>query len=260
MSTTVEAILLLRLYADEPDESFLSTAIAGYYSMKGYDQFRSFVDGINPYVLSSSVTVTMNNVRTYDLTQANAVITAVGTPSILGANPNQNDNAGNSFPIGRMTRLLAVNRLTVATTISEKFEIVENEEALMIGRNVCMLQGTNLVFSHNVVGNFQLVFSSQQTIGRATPTVAFAEPTWSNAGGTILIAFIQDNLSIFHDLIALFAMQQYAIQNGAPNPQADKQFELRKQELREYLMMRDWGSHYVHQNYNPSDPGSGVIT
>jgi hypothetical protein len=260
MSTTNEVVAVLRLYSDEPDETFLSNAIAAYYSMKGYDQFRSFVDGINPYVLSSAVTVTMNNARNYDLTQANAVITAVGTPSILGANPNQNDNAGNSFPIGRMTRLLAVNMLTVANTIQEKFEIVENETALMIGRNTCMLQGTNLVFAHNVTGNFQLVFSSQQTIGRATPTVANAEPNWMNAGGTIFAAFIQDNLHMFHDLISLFAMQQYAIQNGASNPQADKQFEVRKQNLREYLMMRDWGAHYVHLNYNPSDPLSGVIT
>jgi hypothetical protein len=246
---TQEIVTLFRIFADEPDETFVSNPQAALYCKLGYDQFLNHISEINPYATAQTANITLTAQNVYDLTQANAIATAATTPSILGSNPNNN-----TVPIGRMTKLLAVYLLDAANNVSRVFQVVNSQTALRINRSTCQLRGTNLHFGFSVAGNFQILYSAEQTVGRTNPTVANQEPTWVTvATGAIPAVNLDDNMQIFHDMIPLFAMQQYDIQNGVQNVPATGRLAERKRELQEYLAQRDYaGVHYVVPVYDPT--------
>ena len=251
---TQEIVTLLRVYADEPDETFMSNPLAALYCKQGYDQFRNFIAEVNPYAISRTQNITMTDQQTYDLTQAGVVPTLVGTPSLLGPNP---DAVG--VPLGRLTRLLNVYLVNANGQVIQVFDIVNNETAMIPGRWVCSLEGTTLRFSYAMSGIIQLVYTHEQTIGRIAGA-ANNEPTWVDAAGAIPLVNLDDNMQIYHDLIPLMAMNLYAIQDGADNIQSSNQLTKRKDEFRDYLQQRNYsGVHYVHYNYQPNDPGTQVI-
>jgi len=256
---TQEVVTTFRVYADEPDESFMSNPEAGFYCKIGYDQFRNFVAEVAPSTLSRGTNITMTNQAAYDLTQANVIACNPGTPSLLGPNPNQDNGAGAGFPLGRMTRLISVININPTTNFPIRvFSVVSNPTAMLRTRNVCRLEGTQLTFPYNVTGTFALIHTHEQEIGLTNPVAAPQEPRWfDTTTGVINNVNIDDNLQIFHDMIPLFAMEQYGIQNAMDNAQALVKLEKRKTEFRDYLMQRTVsGVQYVHLNYDPSTDDS----
>ena len=198
---TFEIAQLFRRYCDEPDQSFLTDADVALYCKLGYDEFRQFVNSINPYILARHVVIQVNNSFRYDLTQANATATGANTPSILGTNPNYSDASAGPAQLawGRMTKLLEVWSMGSApdntTQPQQQFVIVNNPAQLKsVGSYRVMLRGEYSGGINNSVGGtlqtltwnnrqtqfFKLVISHEQEIGLEYNAVP-ANGTWDRS-------------------------------------------------------------------------------
>lgn len=259
---TTNVASLFRTYCDEPDESFLSTSDVALYCKIGYDQFLSFIDEVNPYVRLRGTPITLAGVRRYDLTQANTAATAVGTPSILGPNPNTINGAGSFDELPRMTRLVAIYSFNPVTNNPVMtYNIVNNLQAIFPNGNQNTVQwgGNSLTFSTDQATSLMLLYNYEQDIGLtlANPVgVPLGQPgqSWLTTTGAIISTVIDDNMQPWHDMIPLFAYAQYSIADSAFNQQLSGRLKERKKELVEYLMQRSFGSTgYVHINADPAD-------
>ena len=259
---TTQVANLFRTYCDEPDESFLSTADVALYCKLGYDQFLAFIDDCDPYVRIRGTTITLANVRRYDLSQGGTIATAAGTPSILGPNPNIINAAGNFDELGRMTRLIAVYSQSVATQNPvTQYNIVNNLNTITPNgrQNTVQWSGDTLTFATNQSTSLQILYNYEQEIGLtlANPVgVPVGQPgqSWLTTTGAIIVSVIDDNMQQWHDMIPLFAYAQYAIADAATSPQIVDRLNERKAGLREYLIQRSFGAtSHVHYNADPSE-------
>jgi hypothetical protein len=263
---TFEVAQLFRRYCDEPDRSFLSDADVALYCKLGYSEFLNMVNEANGQTRVTAQNLTMNNTQIYDLTQASSTQTVLGTPSVLGPNPNVTTNGVNWTPIGRMTRLQEVNELDAAGNYVRQIQVVSDESKAQpnVGPMRVYWSGPALVFSQPVVNLIQIIYNFEQQIGLATglPGVAVTagqtDQTWVGqiTAGTNTI--IDDNLQAWHDMIPLFAYYQYAIMDAASNTQLMDRLAIRKAEIMNYLQQRSAGSiHYVNPTHDPSVWGTG---
>lgn len=258
---TIEVAALLRNYCDEPDESFLTTFDVALYCKLGYAQFLAYVDEINPNVRLRGTVITVNNAQRYDLTQGGVTATAAGTPSILGSNPNIINAGGNFDELPRMTKLVSIYSINATTQVPlTVYNIVNNIEAITPwgSHNTVSWGGNTLTFSQNQTATFMVLYNYEQEIGLTNNIVGNVpanQPgqSWLTGLGAIIDVNIDDNLQQWHDMIALFAYEQYAIADISQNPLLDRRLATRKVEFREYLMQRSSASNYVNVN---SDPGN----
>lgn len=263
---TFEVAQLFRRYCDEPDQSFLSDADVALYCKLGYSEFLNMVNEINSNTRVTAQNLTMNNTQIYDLTQASSIQTALGTPSVLGPNPNVTTDGITWTPIGRMTRLQEVNELDAAGNYLRQIQMVSDESKAQpnAGPMRVYWSGPALVFSQPVTNLIQIVYNFEQQIGLtagapgAGVTAGQTDQTW--VGQTTVAAFtnIDDNLQAWHDMIPLFAYYQYAIMDAASNAQLMNRLGVRKAAIMDYLQQRSAGSiHYVNQTHDPSTWGTG---
>ena len=92
------------------------------------------------------------------------------------------------------------------------------------------------------MANTVLRFSSRLTGTYEVNYVPEVNLTWAGGGADTFI----DNLSPFHDLIALLAYRQYAIVNNAESEPILRQASTRMSEFREYLQARAYdGYDYI---------------
>jgi len=260
---TQNVATLFRTYCDEPDESFLSTADVALYCKIGYDQFLAFIDEVNPYVRLRGTPVILANARTYDLGQGESVATAAGTPSILGPNPNVQNNGGNFDELPRMTRLIEIYSMVgpANPTPVTTYNVVNNLNAVHPNgkQNVVQWSGNQLTFATNQNLTLMVLYNYEQDIGLTLNNpigVPVGQPgqSWLTLAGGIINSVIDDNMQQWHDMIPLFAYAQYAIADAATSAQIVSRLNERKVELRDYLMQRSFGAvHHVHFNYDPSE-------
>ena len=79
-----------------------------------------------------------------------------------------------------------------------------------------------------------------------TDTVTIQYLNRLNQNFTVGSANFIDNFGQFHDLIALYACQQYAIMDGAPNPMVEALIPQREDDLERYFVNRsNAGAQYV---------------
>jgi len=191
-------------YIDEPDQTFVSDAVAQDFLSIGYDEFRAIVESIDPYFYATGVELTLSNQQGYDL--------ATGPDTILGASPNH----------PRMSRLLEV--LSIDGNGVYPWAQVPSGRARRRGERTVQLAGTVLAFSEVVTGTILLIYSP-------VPNVDWSKTA---AGDNEFI----DDLTQFHDIIALLAYEQYAVQDGAQNQGIDKLLARRRAALEDYLQKR----------------------
>ena len=269
---TDEVATLFRRYCDEPDSSFLSEADVALYCKLGYAEFRNMVNEYSPSTIQRVTPIVVVNQIQYDLAQADDPFpngnpaTALGTPSIMGANPNMTTNSLHWTSIGRMTRLLSVY-LADPTTLQPraKFQVMSKDTTFYPGAPMVMLQGTKLTFSGNMTGTFLIKYNFEQEIGLSTGLGAVAvnqtDQSWLDlVTGAIVSLPINDDLQQWHDLIALMAYDQYAIIDAASNQQLMSRINTRKTEFRDYLQQRlTEGAQFVTSTWDPLDDSSTVL-
>ena len=197
-----EVSAYFRDLVDEPDETFLTPGNVTTYLNVGYDQFRREVSNIDPLIYAKTVEFAVSGARTVDLT-------ALSTP-VLGASVS----AGN-----RMIQLISLHAVDGNSNVSYPFHAVGNVDALDNMRYTFSWRGTSLCFGSDVTETVRLIYLPEANV------------TWTSG------AYF-DDLTMFHDVIALFACSQYAMRDGAENQAILRQLNQRVASLREYLSAR----------------------
>ena len=206
--TPAEVAAKFRQYIDEPDQTFVSDADVEIYLDDGYREFRNMVCDINPMIYNATHDVTLSDVREYDL-----------DPVFMGASPTATP--------GRLVRLNSVIKKDSSGLVTERIGAVSNVRALDVTPSSYYLSGTILKFTRKLTGTYTVEYVPEGAI------------TWTSTG-------FLDNLTPFHDLVALLAYRQYAIVDGAESAPILRQTATRLREFQEYLQARAFdGYDYV---------------
>jgi hypothetical protein len=206
---------LFRAYCDEPDETFLSNANVNTYLARGYDVFRRKITALDPYTYAIDVNLVVTS-DSYDLANvANPVV-------LLGAN----------VPAGtlRMMELVAIRTQSSGDSY-QGFQMkgTAGLKGLLNTYRTYTLVGTVLAFSESVDDTIILTYVPEQGTD------------W--AAGTFI-----DDMSQFHDMIALYAFQQYQIREAEFNRPLMEQLGRRERDLDGYVVDRNVdASHYIQR-------------
>jgi hypothetical protein len=216
--TPAQVAAKFRQYIDEPDQTFVSDADVETYLDDGYREFRNMVCDINPMIYNVTEQMTFSSERTHDLS-----VSTGDAKSLLGTATSSADAPG-----GPMVRLNAITRVGTDGNVTQRLEAVSSAQALDVVPSSYYLANTTLRFSSKLTGTFNVDY------------VPHVDITWT--GSTYNV----DNLTPFHDLIALLAYRQYAIVDGAESDPVLRQTATRLREFQEYLQARAFdGYDYV---------------
>lgn len=213
---------LFRLYADEPDQTFLDDATVAKFCEIGLEYYRDKIAEIDPSVLLS--------VQHFTLPQAAPV--APNQINLLVATDEGNVIYGTGAGAGQ--RIKTINSLYILKSGQQVpgtiFRPVRNYEEMTHSRGPSYYwRGSNIFFSNDISDTVAISFIPQQDLAFTTGAINFI-----------------DNLGTLHDLIALYAYRHYAIMDGAPNPMVDALIPTREKDLQRYLVNRtDAGAQYV---------------
>lgn len=203
-----EVAALFRRYMDEPDQTFVDDAQMAVWLRLAYEDFRTIVSSVDPYIYVGFTGFTLASARSQSL----ATILGTGAP------------AG-----GQMYQLLDVWWQDVTTgELLRRLKPGGTREELVDCRCDYVLVAQSLEFNRQMTGNIRVNYILEQNVD------------WSGgiaAGSNKHI----DELRSFHDLIALIAYLQYAIVDSAENPQLLALFTRRQAQLRQYLENRSGG-------------------
>lgn len=213
--TTFEVAELFKQYVDDSDQTFMSPDNAVTFLNIGYREFVSQVAEEDSNFYATQELYTAVNDDELDLA------TTVTGNTIMGATPTGD-------------RLYRIMRVSQAETSGNPRYYLQPSRSLVSvrnGINLYMLRDTKLIFSGQVE-NILVEY-----VGFNDTPFTLANIASSGAG-----VFI-DDLTQFHDLVALLACKQYQIKDFAANPVLMQQLAERKLALMNYLSQgRTWAS------------------
>ena len=203
--TIEEVAMMFRRLVDEPDTTFFSDAEVAAALKQGYAEFRGMVFKAMPEVYE----------RTYS---ANVVGNSLALAGVLfGASPTQPRCL-------RVTRIEQVSDTTATATFQGLLDAAASKESLYsLGYPVrWLLQGTNLLFSENLTRAIRINYLPADQLN------------WT--AGIVPASNVSiDDITDYHDLIALFAVQQYAIKDFASNKVLMQQYAKRVADFQSFL-------------------------
>ena len=221
MNTTDLGVYVRKLLQD-PDSFFLSDAYLASMLALAYEQFRDMAP--DEYFEVSYTPATLTGVFALDLT---AILFPTQAVPVL---------PGGVLPAKRFTRVMQIDpstgqllNLFEASPSYEQLGVVAgygytpgNSTANQFLAGRWYLDGNVLRFNRPVSGTVQIWYSPQSLI------------YWTSAIAPNANLFI-DNLSQFHDIIALLAARQYAMPNGQLSPAIMTNLQMRKNEMISYF-------------------------
>ena len=196
---------MFRRLTGEPDQTFLDDVDLTLILQQAYEDFRSIVLSMDPWVYLTSVDVTLSDVDTLDL--------AVTAPTILGASPS----------VARMHSLHSIWTLN-GTQLRRRLIPGWTFEDIQDGAADYMLAGTSL--------NYDRARSEDQRIFYVP---AMSASLWSNPSTS---SSHIDELTAYHGLIACIAYLHYAVEDGADSPQQLRLMKRLESQLRRHLETR----------------------
>ena len=221
---------LFRQYIDEPDQSFVTDAMVATMLAQAYEEFRWTVMQVDDSIYTTLVEITLATQSTYDLADP------ASTVRVFGADANL------THP--RLMKLDALYR-TSDSVVLTPLEPVATPQSLSQMTGAFMIDGTLIRFSERRSGTLTMRYFPQYVAAGAAPATS-GYVNWAVGGAGTFI----DNLSMFHDVIALLASKQYFILDNAINEMLLNQLQMRVADLTKYLTARAYdGSQYVSQVY-----------
>jgi hypothetical protein len=208
----------MRLLIDEPDDTFVTSAILQSWLRIGYNRYYQFVTDQNPERFVLTQALPLAGVSEYDL---NGILLGAAAPR----------------------RLLQIHRVVKVDTnglITQMFKGKNSIEELVTptyGTVAYVLQGTKLYFSAVLNDTYRIDYIPMTLID------------WSKlTAGSEWI----DDLVQFHDLIALYAAQQYFAADNQPNPMIESLLITRQKDFNNHLTRgRDLNANRFVQEEDP---------
>ena len=218
--TPSEIRTYFRELVDEPDETFFTNEQADRYLNIAYGQFRRAVQNIDPLIYASTAYFTLSSSRELDL----------ATTQDSAGNYLLGNSAATDKRLMQLVSLEAVDSASDTAAVLYSFSPVSSAAALTATRFSYSLRGTKLLFSGDTSETMRITYLPGTNV------------TWS--GGTNQL----DDLTMFHDMIALYAYAQYAMRDGADSGPIQRQIGQRFAALTEYVQARNLESaSYVAQ-------------
>ena len=223
--TPNELLALFRTYVDEPDQTFVTDASAQAALQQVYREFRNRVISMNPSTYQMSVTLTLSNVREYDLALTTNPIRILGTSLSAGAK--------------RLSMLLGVRKIEASTGETLRgLHGLASRRSLNANPDGYFLDGSVLRFPEPQTGSYAVDYVPE------TPTI-----DWAGAGATTF-----DDMTDWHDLIVLYATKIYMIRDGGDNPILLAQLKAREADFANFISERDVEAPmYVNEIYHTLD-------
>tara|TARA_R100001163_G_scaffold63724_2_gene56267 strand:- start:104 stop:787 length:684 start_codon:yes stop_codon:yes gene_type:complete len=217
MATTGYVADLLRTYIDEPDQTFVDTDRLVKFLQVGYQEFRYQVMQVDPNIFATTASYDLTNATQIDLEATNP--TGAATP-IMGSTGVAGSQLEMLVSVYKQDTTGAIPTLIYNQT--QSLEGMQSTDASFFFTDHLIM------FPYRVSGTIKVVYVPSSNVD------------WTAAAGFI------DNLSLFHDLIALYSYKQYAIMDAAENGPLISQLNKREQEMRYYLNSRSTGgANYV---------------
>lgn len=222
-----EVTTMFRQYIDEPDQTFVTDAMVATMLAQAYREFQWTVSQVDENIYTTNVDITLATVAVYDLESAANPVRIFGTDANL-TNP-------------RMLKLVSLVTTNSDGTRNTPLRPVTGQESLSSTSNSFLVDGTVLRFPASLDLTLNLTyFPEYVSAGAAAATAGYVD--WTTGADFI------DNLSMFHDVIALLAAKQYAILDTAFNEPLVMQLEQRTRDLIQYMNTRNYsGAQYVSQ-------------
>ena len=205
-----EVATAFRVYIDEPDQTFVNDAQLELWLERAYDDFRAMVTEIDPYVYARQQVYSLSNARTLDL--------AAVAPPILGS------TAAAGARIYQLINIYEIESTALPNNIVNVLSPSVSETSTYEHRSNYTLRGTELVFPAEVTMDIRLDYIPEPNV------------TWAGLGAVYI-----DDLTRFHDIIALVGYLQYAIVDAASNQELNTQLMRRMEQLKSYLESRSGG-------------------
>ena len=200
-----------RTLADEPDSTFLTDADVTLYLNLGYNRFRKEVSDIDPLIYATYVDITVSDSREVDLT---TISMASGTGVL-----------GNSVAAGnRLMQIVSLEAVTSDGATKTIYTPVASKQALVATLDSYIFRGQKLRFEASVSDTLRLTYLPEHNVD------------WTNSSNQL------DDLVMYHDIIALFAYQQYAMRDGGANNILLQQLAMRLNDLKGYVNSRNLDS------------------
>ena len=207
---------------DEPDTTFIDGPRAQRFLEMGSEEYRRMIADLDPEILVERVTINLANAREYDLS-ADAVAPEVVT--ILGEMPTN----------ARMVRLIDIESVDAN---GDNQYILESVTSLKALRNAQIgLYWRELAY---LLTRSSVLMLSSDYNGLLRLNYVPEDPTDWSLTGPIDTEYISDNLTEYHDLIALLAAKHYHIMDQSTNEQLERQLKQRKDDFMEYTQRRNY--------------------
>lgn len=219
-----EVTTMFRQYIDEPDQTFVTDAMVTTMLAQAYREFQWIVSQVDENIYTSSVDISLVSVASYDLT--------------LAANPVRIFGLDANLTNPRFRKLISLFTVNSDGTANQPLRPLTSQESLTVASDAFLLDGTTLRFPSSFTADLRLKYFPEPITGGGSPGTGYVD--WA-AGASFI-----DNLSMFHDIIALLGAKQYAILDGAFNEPLMAQMQQRVASLTEYLNTRNYaGAQYV---------------
>ena len=206
----VDIAALYRRYMDEPDKTFVDNTQMAIFLGLAYDDFRSIVIEMDAYVYAASHTTLLASARTLDLT---GILLGAAAPA--------------ATKLHQLVDIYAVESVALPNNVHRRLVPAINLKSTYDGRTDYALKGSSLFFTGDYSGTIRIDYIPEQNVNWA-----------AGIGGAV--EYI-DDLSRFHDLIALIAYLQYAIIDSAEQEPLVALLIRRQTQLRAYLENRSGG-------------------
>ena len=203
-----EVATAFRVYMDEPDKTFVNDAQVELWLARAYDDFRAIVTEIDPFVYSRSQVYSISNARTLDL--------STSVPAILGSTATNR--------LYQLINIYQIESTALPDNVLGTLEPSVSASSTYSGRANYTLRGAELLFPAEVTMSIRIDYIPEPAV------------IWTGLGAVYI-----DDLTRFHDIIAMLACLQYAIVDAAANPELNTQLSRRIEQLRAYLESRSGG-------------------
>lgn len=212
---------LFRQYCDEPDTTWLTAADVASYLLTGYNEFRWKVSDMAPHTYAVDVSLPAASTTQYDLASAANPVRVLGN----------NLSAG----VQRLMQLIQVRTPAGSVPNDLVWKSAQGLRDLQSTSRSYFLQGTTLYLSFAAGSDLTLTYIPENSVN------------WANTatgGGAEYV----DDLSMWHDIIALLAYKQYSIRDANVNQPLMMQLGLRLRELEAYMNRRNYeGVQYIRR-------------
>lgn len=203
-----EVAAAFRLYMDEPDQTFVNDAQLAIWLERGYDDFRAIVTEMDPHIYSRSQTYSLSDARLLDLA-------AGGTPILGSAATNR---------LYQLVNIYQIESLALPDNVVATLKPSPSAQSTYGYRANYTLRGTELLFPAAMTMFIRIDYIPEPSVN------------WAGLGATYI-----DDLTRFHDIIALVSYLRYAIVDAAANEQLNVLLGRRIEQLRAYLEARSGG-------------------